>query len=77
MKGSFDAYIESKGLNSQLIWDQIEDAIRIAILNKEPLLNGIVSKCTKCIKDLIRYLNIYSSRTIKTKKTFSRWQDLI
>lgn len=47
MKGSFDAYIQSKGLNSQIIWDQVEDAIKMAILNKEPLLNGIVSRNTK------------------------------
>ena len=49
MKGSFDAYIQSKGLNSQIIWDQVEDAIRMAILNKEPLLNGIVSTTTYSI----------------------------
>lgn len=58
MKGAFDAYVQSKGLNSQLIWDQVEDAIRMAILNKEPLLNGIVSTTIICIKDLIQLLNI-------------------
>lgn len=41
MKSSFDAFMRSKGTDPQTIWDQVEDAIRLAILSKEPLLNGI------------------------------------
>ena len=43
MKHSFDAYIQSQGRDSQTIWDQVEDAIRSAILNKEPFIKDIVS----------------------------------
>lgn len=45
MKGSFDAYIRSKQLGDpQKIWDQVEDAIRVAILSKESQLNDIMSR---------------------------------
>lgn len=27
-----------------MIWDQVEDAIRLAILNKEPLLNEVTQR---------------------------------
>lgn len=42
MKHSFDAYIQSQGYDSKKIWDQVEDAIRGAILNKEPFIKDIV-----------------------------------
>lgn len=35
MKGSFDAYMRSKGRNPQVIWDQVEEEIRLTILDKE------------------------------------------
>lgn len=44
MKSSFDAYMKSIGKNPQKIWDQVEDAIRLAILTKEPLLAGILQR---------------------------------
>lgn len=44
MKSSFDAYMQSTGRNPQKIWDQVEDAIRLAILTKEPLLSEIVQR---------------------------------
>lgn len=42
MKGSFDAYIRNQGKDPQKIWHQVEDAIRLAILKKEPLVNDIM-----------------------------------
>jgi tubulin monoglycylase TTLL15 len=42
MKGSFDAYLKNQGKNPQIIWDQVEDAIRTALLNKEPSIKGIL-----------------------------------
>lgn len=44
MKSSFDTYIQSKGMDPRIIWDQVEDAIRLAILKKEPLLRDIVKR---------------------------------
>lgn len=44
MKGSFDAYMKSQGKDPQIIWRQVEDAIRLAILTKEPLLKSVASR---------------------------------
>ncbi|CRL00246.1 CLUMA_CG013519, isoform A, partial [Clunio marinus] len=44
MKGSFDSYLKSKGSDPQIIWNQVEDAIRLAILNKEPLIKDILHR---------------------------------
>ncbi|KAL9693101.1 hypothetical protein quinque_012386 [Culex quinquefasciatus] len=44
MKDSFDAYIRSTGRDPTTIWEQVEDAIRLAILKKEPLLAGILPR---------------------------------
>lgn len=44
MKGSFDAYVRSKKLDPQKIWDQVEEAIRLAILSKESLLSDVMSR---------------------------------
>jgi tubulin monoglycylase TTLL15 len=35
MRQSFDAYIESKGYDSKILWSRVEDAIRQTILSKE------------------------------------------
>lgn len=43
MKGSFEGYMKSKGRTTNIIWDQVEDAIRIAILEKEKYIAQIVS----------------------------------
>ena len=42
MKSSFDAYMRVKGRDPQKIWDQVEDAIRIAVLEKEPFIKDIL-----------------------------------
>jgi tubulin monoglycylase TTLL15 len=42
MKGSFDAYVRAQGKDPQIIWDQVEDSIRVAILTKQPLLKGLL-----------------------------------
>lgn len=44
MKSSFDAYMRVKGRDPQKIWDQVEDAIRVAVLEKEPLIKDIVQR---------------------------------
>lgn len=44
MKSSFDAYLKVKGRDPQKIWDQVEDAIRTAVLEKEPLIKGILQR---------------------------------
>lgn len=44
MKDSFDAYIQSIGRDPSTIWEQVEDAIRQAILKKESLLAGILPR---------------------------------
>lgn len=44
MKSSFDAYIRDKGSDPKKIWDQVEDAIRLALLNKEPLIKEILQR---------------------------------
>lgn len=38
MKASFDAYMNNKKIDTDDIWQQAEDAIRIAILAREPLI---------------------------------------
>jgi tubulin monoglycylase TTLL15 len=40
MKESFDAYVRTQGKDPQIIWNQVEDAIRTAILTKEPLIKS-------------------------------------
>ncbi|KAG5670970.1 hypothetical protein PVAND_001198 [Polypedilum vanderplanki] len=42
MKGSFDAYVKSQGRDPQKIWNQVEDAIRVSILTKHPLLKALL-----------------------------------
>lgn len=46
MRGSFDAYIRSKGRDPSVIWPQVEDAIRLAIISKEKHLVEAVSLVT-------------------------------
>lgn len=42
MKGSFDAYMRRKGRNPQKIWDQVEEEIRLTILDKEDKIADIL-----------------------------------
>lgn len=44
MRGSFDAYMKSIGKNPQVIWQQVEDAIRLAILTKQPLMKDLADQ---------------------------------
>ncbi|XP_058064876.1 probable tubulin polyglutamylase ttll-15, partial [Anopheles bellator] len=44
MKESFDAYIRLTGRDPSVIWDQVDDAIRLLILKKEPLLAAILPR---------------------------------
>nr|XP_040227578.2 probable tubulin polyglutamylase ttll-15 [Anopheles coluzzii] len=44
MKDSFDAYVRSTGRDPTTIWEQVEDAIRLLILKKEPLFTGLLSR---------------------------------
>lgn len=44
MKGSFDAYLKNQGKDPQIIWDQVEDAIRTAILSKESLMKDLMRR---------------------------------
>ncbi|RZC32594.1 tubulin polyglutamylase TTLL4 [Asbolus verrucosus] len=41
---SLNAFLRSRGQNPEKIWDQIEDSIRILILDKEPKILHIVDK---------------------------------
>lgn len=42
MKSSFDAYMRVSGRDPQKIWNQVEDAIRVAVLEKEPFIKDIL-----------------------------------
>lgn len=44
MKSSFDAFMRVKGRDPEKIWAQVEDAIRITILEKEPLIKDILQR---------------------------------
>lgn len=44
MKESLNAYLRAKGKNPSVIWEQIEEAIRIVILNREPKIVEIVNR---------------------------------
>ncbi|XP_058119655.1 probable tubulin polyglutamylase ttll-15 [Anopheles ziemanni] len=44
MKDSFDAYVRSTGQEPDVIWQQVEDAIRTLILKKEPLLAALLPR---------------------------------
>lgn len=44
MRGSFDAYLTSLGKDPQVIWEQVEDAIREAILNKQPYMKDLANR---------------------------------
>lgn len=46
MKAVFDGYLRSKGRDPDVIWQQVEDAIRLAVLSKE-----------RHIVDAVKYLN--------------------
>lgn len=45
MKGAFDTYVRTElKKDPQIIWDQVEDAIRLAILTKQPFLKNILQR---------------------------------
>ncbi|XP_053673253.1 probable tubulin polyglutamylase ttll-15 [Anopheles nili] len=44
MKDSFDAYIKANGRDPSVIWEQVEDAIRLLILKKEPLFTALLPR---------------------------------
>lgn len=44
MKASFDAFMRNSGKDPQTVWDQVEDAIRLAALAKEPLMKEVVQR---------------------------------
>lgn len=44
MKASFDAFMKNSGRDPQKIWDQVEDAIRLAVLAKEPLIKDVMQR---------------------------------
>lgn len=44
MKGSFDAYMRSQGRDPEVIWEKVEDAIRVALLTKENLIKGVLQR---------------------------------
>lgn len=44
MKDSFDAYMRSKNQDPRVIWEQVEDAIRIAVLSKEHNIANILKR---------------------------------
>lgn len=44
MKASFDAYMRNNGKDPQKIWDQVEDAIRLATLTKEPFIKEVMQR---------------------------------
>ncbi|XP_022904085.2 probable tubulin polyglutamylase ttll-15 [Onthophagus taurus] len=44
MKESLNAYLRSKGKNPDVIWEQIEDSLRIVIMNKEPKIIEVINR---------------------------------
>lgn len=44
MRDSLNSYLTAKGKSPELIWKQIEDSIRIAILSKEKLIGDITNR---------------------------------
>ncbi|GJQ66397.1 hypothetical protein Trydic_g4417 [Trypoxylus dichotomus] len=46
MKESLNAYLRKKGKNPKIIWQQIEEALKIVILDKEPKIADVVKKFT-------------------------------
>lgn len=45
MKGAFDTYVRTQlGKDPQKIWEQVEDAIRVAILTKQQLLQNVLQR---------------------------------
>ena len=44
MKESLNAHLRSNNLNPDLIWDKIEDAIRIVMLDKEPKIAELLNR---------------------------------
>lgn len=44
MKETLNAFLESKGQNPQKIWHQIEDSIRILVLDKESKVLDVVNR---------------------------------
>lgn len=53
MKGSFDAYIQSKGRDPSGVWTQVEEAIRGTLLNKEKHIINAVSSLTSEFRYLL------------------------
>lgn len=44
MKESLNTYLRSKGKDPDTIWEQIEDAIRIVCLSKEPKIASVMKR---------------------------------
>lgn len=44
MKESLNTYLRSKGKDPNTIWEQIEDAIRIVCLSKEPKIASVMKR---------------------------------
>lgn len=45
MKGAFDAYLRAEGRDPEVIWRQVEDAVRLAVLSKERYIVDAVGSC--------------------------------
>lgn len=44
MKESLNAYLRARGQDPSIIWEQIEDSLRITILDKEPKIVEVVNR---------------------------------
>lgn len=72
MKDSFDAYMRSKGRSTENVWQQVEDAIRTAILAKEHHIADIVSILLNYnVEPLaLQFLFKFQLKQFKSKRNF-------
>lgn len=65
MRESFNAYLRAMDRDPTKVWEQVEDAIRIAILAKEKHIVDIVSNI-ECHKTIEFYTFLYLQFSVKT-----------
>jgi tubulin monoglycylase TTLL15 len=69
MKGAFDAYLLSQDRDPNVVWDQVEDAIRTAILAKEGLIADSVGLFVSFLF-LLSNLRLISAEKLQVQTQF-------
>lgn len=73
MKDSFDAFLRKKGRDPKVVWEQVEDAIRIAVIEKESHIVNIVSSFIDSTMGPLKLkLKFLAAKAVQIEKEFLR-----